>query len=87
MQDSQSELDAIKTDDIIYSTSGSEGSLVYKAEVKMKQKNDKWQSGAQDIGGISIAAETTGTTTKAWVVYTQSTGKTTIKFGETEPTA
>ena len=87
MQDSQSELYAIKTDDITYSTSGTEGSLVYKAAVNMKQKNDKWQSGAQDIGGISIAADTTGTTTKAWVVYTQSTGKTTITFGTTEPTA
>ena len=87
MQDSQNELNKISTSDITYSTSGTEGSLVYKASVVMKQKNDKWQSGAQDIGGISIGADTTGTTTKAWVVYTQSTGKTTITFSAAEPTA
>ena len=87
MQESQAELTKISTSDITYSTAGTEGSLVYKATVTMKQKNDKWQSGAQDIGGVSISADATGTTTKAWVVYTQSTGKTTITFGETEPTA
>ena len=85
MQDTQDELTKISTADITYTTSGTEGSLVYKASVTMKQKNDKWQSGAQDIGGVSIAADTTGTTTKAWVTYTQSTGKTTITFGATEP--
>jgi type IV pilus assembly protein PilA len=65
-----------------FTTSGNEGSFVYQAVVKMKQTQNDWQSGAQDIGGIAVAATGTvlgnGTCT---VKYEQSTNKTTLTWG------
>ena len=80
LQDNQTALNKLETADTKYKVEGSEGSYIYKAEVKMKQTQDQWQAGAQDIGGISIAADTTNTTGYALITYTQSTGVTTITF-------
>lgn len=59
-----------------------EGYREYKAEVKMKQTQDNWQSGEQDLGGITVAATGTvkggGTCT---ITYTQSDNKTTVSWG------
>ena len=62
--------------------SEAEGSRKYQAVVKMKQTQNDWQSGAQDIGGIAVAATGTvignGTCT---IVYDQSTNATTLSWG------
>ena len=62
-------------------TTYTSGSGKYTAVVKMKQKQDKWQSGAQDVGGVTLAADTAkkdpGTCT---VEYDESTGQTTFTF-------
>ena len=47
----------------------------------MKQKQANWQSGAQDIGGVTLGETEENSTGTATVTYTQSTGKTTITFG------
>jgi len=59
-----------------------EGSRQYQAVVQMKQTQDDWQSGEQDLGGITVAATGTvkgkGTCT---ITYTQSDNKTTVSWG------
>ena len=81
MQESETELKKAETADIKYSVTGEEGSLVYSATVDMKQKQANWQSGAQDIGGVTLGETEENSTGTATVTYTQSTGKTTITFG------
>ena len=66
------------TADATFTLSGSEGSYVYTATVKLKQQQDEWQSGAQDIGGVSLAADTAKKLGTATITYTQSTNTTTI---------
>ena len=80
LQDQQADLTKLNTSDITYTVEGSEGSFVYKAVVQLKQQQDEWQSGAQDIGGISLAANTAKKNGKATITYTQSTGKTEISI-------
>ena len=80
MQDTEAELKKTETTDIKYSVTGAEGSLQYKATVDMKQKQANWQSGAQDIGGISLNETEANSTGVATVTYTQADGKTTIAF-------
>jgi hypothetical protein len=62
--------------------SESEGFRKYQAVVLMKQTQNDWQSGAQDIGGINVPAIGTviggGTCT---IVYDQSTNATTLSWG------
>ena len=80
-QENQTELSKMNTKDTTYTVTGSEGSYVYTAVVKLQQSQDNWQSGAQDIGGINIA-ETGATVGKsATITHTQSTGATTITIG------
>ncbi len=64
--------------DTTYTVDGSEGSYVYTATVKLKQTQDQWQSGAQDVGGVSLAADTAKANGTATIKFTQSTGKTEI---------
>ena len=78
LQNTQTDLTKLNTADITYTVSGSEGSYEYKAEVTLKQAQDEWQSGAQDIGGISLAANTAIANGTATIIYSQSTGETTI---------
>ena len=80
MQDTQEQLTALNTNDITYTVTGAEGSYVYKAEVQLKQKQDEWQSGVQDIGGVTLAKDTAKKDGKATITYTQSTGKTEISI-------
>lgn len=77
-QDKQDELTKLNTDKITYTVSGAEGSYVYSATVKLTQQQDEWQTGAQDIGGVALAADTAKKNGIATVTYTQSTGKATI---------
>ena len=78
VQDDQATLTKMNTADTTYTVTGTEGSLVYTATVKLKQQQDAWQSGAQDIGGVSLAADTAKKLGTATITYTQSTNVTTI---------
>ncbi len=78
LQETQDTMTKMNTADITYTVSGSEGSLIYKAEVQLKQQQDNWKSGAQDIGGVALAADTAKKLGTATVQYDQSTNKTTI---------
>jgi hypothetical protein len=51
---------------------------VYTATITLKQQQNGWQSGPQDIAGITVADPTAGKT--AVVKYTESTGATTIEM-------
>lgn len=82
MQDSQDDLTKMNTADVTYSVTGSEGSYVYKAEVKLTQKQDEWQSGEQTIGGVTLAKNTAKKEGTATITYTQSTEKTEISIAE-----
>lgn len=77
-QDTQEELTKQNTEDIKYTVTGAEGSYVYKAEITLKQQQDKWQSGAPNIGGVAVSDDVAKKNGKVAVTYTQSTGKTTI---------
>ena len=61
-----------------FTVSGAEGTYKYQAVVTLKQAQDKWQSGAQDIGGVTIAADDATAGGTATIIYDQSTGATTI---------
>ena len=78
MQDDQTALTKMNTTDVTYTVKGNEGSYIYKAEVKLTQKQDEWQSGAQNIGGVTLAKDTAKKEGTATITYTQSTGKTEI---------
>lgn len=78
IQDDQATLSKNDNANVTFTVSGSEGSLVYKAEVTLKQQQDVWQSGTQDIGGVSLAANTAKANGTATITYTQSTNETTI---------
>ena len=78
MQESKIDFENGSTADITYTATIAEGSNVYQAEVSLKQKQDEWQSGAQDIGGVSIAANDAKANGKATVKYDQASGETTI---------
>ena len=77
-QETKSELQKMNTSDTTYDVEGNEGSFVYTAKVTLKQNQDQWQSGAQDVGGISLAADTAVAGGEATITHTQSTGATTI---------
>ena len=78
MQDDQTALTKMNTTDVTYTVTGNEGSYIYKAEVKLTQKQDEWQSGAQNIGGVTLAKDKAKKEGTATITYTQSTGKTEI---------
>lgn len=81
IQDTSEDFAKNDTADAKFTVSGAEGSYVYTAKVTCKQKQDDWQSGAQDIGGVTLAADSFKTATKvASITYTQSTNKTTISW-------
>ena len=56
------------------------GKFQYKAEVTLKQTQNEWQTGAQDIGGVSIAANSAVAGGKATITFDESTNKTAITF-------
>lgn len=82
LHDDQTTLSKNDTADATFTVEGTEGSFVYKAEVKLKQQQDDWQSVADgktmDIGGVSLAKNTAKANGTATITYTESTGKTTI---------
>ena len=78
LQDTDADIKKNNTATTTFSRTGEEGSLVYTAVVTLKQQQDAWQSGTQDIGGISLAADTAKKLGKATITYTQSTNTTTI---------
>ena len=80
LQDDSTAFAKNNTADSTFTVSGSEGSYVYTATVKLKQTQDNWQSGDQDIGGVSLSANTAKANGTATITYTQSTGKTTISI-------
>ena len=81
VQDSETDFAKNNTADAKFTRTGAEGSFVYTAKVTCKQTQDEWQSGAQDIGGVSLAADTFETDSPVAVItYTQSTNKTTITW-------
>ena len=81
IQDNATDFAKNDTADAKFTVSGTEGSYVYTAKVTCKQQQDDWQSGAQDIGGVSLAADSFKTTAKvANITYTQSTNATTITW-------
>ena len=58
---------------------GSEGSLVFKKDVTLKQTEAGWKNTEiKDIGGVAISSITATPTKKITVTYTQSTGKVTF---------
>ena len=65
---------------ITYSTGGGEGSFVYQAVVNLKQTQSGWQTGNQEIGGISIASASAKANGSATIKYDQATGNTTISM-------
>ena len=80
LQDNSTDFAKNNTADATFTVEGSEGSYIYKATVKLKQQQDQWQSGAQDIGGVSLAADTAKANGTATISHTQSTGKTEISI-------
>ena len=82
LQDSKETIKKNDNANVTFDATGSEGSFVYTATVTMKQTQDDWQSGKQDIGGIAVAASGTvkggGTCT---IKYDQSTNATTLSWG------
>jgi type IV pilus assembly protein PilA len=77
-QETQTELSKQNTDDTTYTVSGAEGSYVYTAVVELHQSQDEWQSGDQNIGGITISASNAKASGTATITHTQSTGATDI---------
>ena len=78
-EDSGTELAKNNNKNVTYTSTGTSGTdLVYKAEVTLTQKQDQWQTGDQNIGGIELKANTAVAGGTATVTYTQSTGATTI---------
>ena len=81
LQDSATDFAKSGTTDIKYTVpSTAEGSMQYQAVVTLKQTQDGWQSGNQDIGGVSIdSAKAKGTAT---ILYDQANGTTTITMSK-----
>ena len=81
LQDSANDFAKSDTADIKYTVpSTAEGSMQYQAVVTLKQTQDGWQSGNQDIGGVSIdSAKAKGTAT---ILYDQANGTTTITMSK-----
>lgn len=78
-EDTATDLKKNDNQNVTYSVEGTSGvDLVYKAVVKLTQKQAEWQTGAQNIGGIEIPAANATVGGTATVQYTQSTGATTI---------
>ena len=82
-QDDQATISKNNNNHITYTASGDPGSLKYSAAVTLTQQQDAWQTGAQDIGGVSLAADTAKKKGTATVEYDESTGKITITIAAT----
>ena len=78
IQDNATDFAKNNTANATFTVSGSEGSYKYTAVVKLKQQQDEWQSGAQDIGGVTIAATDATKGGTATIEYDQTTNQTTI---------
>lgn len=67
---------------ITYSVSGSSsGSYQYKADITLKQKQNGWQGTQPTIGGMAVAANDEPVADgHAYIVYDETTGKTTLSF-------
>ena len=82
VQDDQATLSKSDTDITTYTVEGSEGSFVYTAVVKLKQKQEDWQTsdGAKSVAGLTITG-TPASGGNCTITYTQSTNKTTAACG------
>ena len=78
IQDNSTDFAKNNTADATFTVEGAEGSYIYKATVKLKQQQDQWQSGAQDIGGVTLTADSAKANGTATITYTQSSNSTTI---------
>ncbi len=77
--ESNDDIEKMNTADITYSAEdATAGKYSSKAVVTLKQTQDGWQSGDQDIGGISIPTANAKAKGTATIEYKEETGTTTI---------
>ena len=69
------------TTNTTYSREGSENAYVYKAEIKLTQKEDGWKTSGADKAVAGVTSNGTPTVGgKAVVTVTEATGVTTIEY-------
>ena len=73
----------LNTDEIMYSVKETYGSYIYRAIVALKQKKDKWQSGAQNIKGVYLEEDTAIADGFAVITYLQESDGIDIAFVKT----
>ena len=65
-------------------TAGKEGNYVATKVVKLKQKQTKWQTGAVEVGGITLGADKLTALTDVTVTVTDDGSAPTFKQGNTD---
>lgn len=67
-------------DDNVNRSGDKDGAYVWTATVDLKQKQDKWQTAVEEVGGVDISSSEPKVGGTCTIKYTQSTDKTEITF-------